>query len=276
VIVLAEHAPNYEDRYCAFLDILGFSDMLRTIQKGVPYEQIRYLLQTIHLRTQWNKSPSREEITETDFRAQSISDAVAISTKAIGRGLLQIFDAIEEMSFECLRFGYFIRGGIAKGQLYHDDHIVFGDALVQAYRLEGQIARYPRVIVPQELGTRYLGEHNKDRLIYSDDGPMFVHILRRLKNAPRDDFVNDYGATPNKPVLSEYGRIRSQIQNRYQEAIDDPRIFEKVKWFAGYWNRSLPDQVGPIGLVTGMALGIDPARIWDDVEPAQPPAAQED
>ena len=98
-----------------------------------------------------------------------------------------------------------------KGPLYHDDHIVFGDALVQAYRLESQIARYPRVIVPSEIGTRYLGEHNKDRIVYSDDGPMFVHTLRCLKDAPRDDFVNDYGMTPNKPIISNYGQMRSQI-----------------------------------------------------------------
>jgi hypothetical protein len=276
VTVLAERTPNYEDRYCAFLDILGFSDMLRTIHEGTPYQKIRYVLQTIHLRTQWSAPPSHEEIIETDFRAQSISDAVAISTKATGRGLLQIFDAIEAMSFECLRHGYFIRGGIAKGPLYHDDHIVFGDALVHAYRLESQIARYPRVIVPQEVGTSYLGENNKDRLIYSDDGPMFVHILRRLKDAPRDDFVNDYGMTPNRPALSKYGQIRTHIQGRYHEAIDDPRIFEKVKWFAAYWNRSLPDRVGPIGLVTGIALGIDPARIWDGVEPVRQPSAEKD
>jgi hypothetical protein len=273
---MAESTSNYEQRYCAFLDILGFSDMLRTIHQGVPYQKIRFLLQTIHLKTNWSKPPSNEEVTETDFRAQSISDAVAISTKATGRGLLQIFDAIEAMSFECLRHGYFIRGGIANGPLYHDDHIVFGDALVQAYRLESQIARYPRVIVPREIGTTYLGEHNRGRLIYSDDGPMFVHILRRLKAAPREDFVNDHGVTPNKPPVSEYGQIRSQIQDRYHEAIDNPRIFEKVKWFAAYWNRSLPDHVGPIGLVTGMALGIDPDHIWDGVEPIRLPFAQKD
>ena len=272
-----ESTATYEDRYCAFLDILGFSDMLRTIHDGVPYEQTRYLLQVIHLRTHWSRPPSDEEILATDFRAQSISDAVAISTKATGRGLLQILDAIEAMSFECLRFGYFIRGGISKGPLYHDDQIVFGDALVQAHYLESQIARYPRVIIPSVLATKYdFAEPFENRLIYSDDGPMFVHMLRRLKHAPLDDFVNDYGITPNKPIFSDYGLIRRKIQDCYHRAIDDPRIFEKVKWFAAYWNKSLPDHVGPIGLVTGMALGVDPDHIWDGLEPVPFPGLQRD
>ena len=44
----------------------------------------------------------------------------------------------------------FLRGGIAKGKLFHSRHICFGEALEKAYELE-QSSVYPRIIIPNEI-----------------------------------------------------------------------------------------------------------------------------
>src|ERR1700756_3728702 len=43
--------------------------------------------------------------------------------------------------------GFLIRGGIALGGLYHSSDIVFGEALIDAYRLESKVAVYPRILI---------------------------------------------------------------------------------------------------------------------------------
>lgn len=43
--------------------------------------------------------------------------------------------------------GFFVRGGVAVGNLHHDHKIVFGPALNRAYHLESKEARYPHIII---------------------------------------------------------------------------------------------------------------------------------
>ena len=50
-----------------------------------------------------------------------------------------------------LQRGYFIRGALVKGPLYHDDKMIFGEALVRAYQLESEVVRYPRVMVTRDV-----------------------------------------------------------------------------------------------------------------------------
>ena len=50
--------------------------------------------------------------------------------------------------------GYAVRGGIAKGDLVHRGSIIYGPALNVAYRIEKEIAIYPRVIVDKELAQQ--------------------------------------------------------------------------------------------------------------------------
>jgi hypothetical protein len=61
-------------------------------------------------------------------------------------GLLHMLYSLTSLSFELLCLGYFVRGAIALGKLYHDDEMVFGDALVRAYELETSVARFPRIL----------------------------------------------------------------------------------------------------------------------------------
>ncbi len=45
-----------------------------------------------------------------------------------------------------LDLGVLVGGGVSFGPLYHDASVVFGPALVEAYHLESDCAKFPRVI----------------------------------------------------------------------------------------------------------------------------------
>jgi len=49
--------------------------------------------------------------------------------------------------------GVFVRRGISIGPLYHDTNVVFGPALVEAYKLESRIAKFPRILVSDQVYT---------------------------------------------------------------------------------------------------------------------------
>lgn len=86
----------------------------------------------------------------------------------------------------CL-YGFFFRGGVTIGDLFHDGHIVFGPALNQAYDLESKKAVYPRAILDPDLpefismSSDFLCTEGEKTFL---DPFTYSFIVRRLQNNP--------------------------------------------------------------------------------------------
>jgi hypothetical protein len=249
----------YKDRYCAFVDILGFSELMSELDTGAITETtIKGLLDSIH-RPPDLTTPSLEPF--VDLKAQSISDAVAISTVTGEWGLIGLFFALRELSLTLLHKGYFTRGAVCRGPLYHDDGTVFGEALLRAYRLESEIVRFPRIMITKEVvdDARRIGENSLvfSQIMQAPDGPHCLNVLylagsvlaRHLKGLPPH---------PSRSYTSPvefYGTIGKKLQERLDAAVDNPRHFEKAQWFAAYWNASIVEVSGHVRKVQGPGLG---------------------
>jgi hypothetical protein len=233
---------EYEERYCAFVDILGFRGLINDVHSGaLDFRRLRNLLKRIHDPYHGKRDPF-----ETfDLRVQSISDAVAFSATANSAGLQTLFLALEDLAMGLLFEGYLLRGAVVKGMLYHDDSTVFGKALVDAYKFESETARYPRIMVTRQVVED--ARNSPDRKILTqflrqdEDGPFYLHVLRRMAHEIREELKKDPKLDPSEnEQLAYYVIAGAKLRTRVWEAIDDPRIFEKVKWFACYWNGMLP------------------------------------
>jgi hypothetical protein len=261
--------PTYEERYCAFIDILGFGELIEQLDNGaIALQALRDLLSKVH-----NPPPANASmLARSDFRAQSISDAVALSAAPNPPGLGAIIHSVSQLAVDLLRQGFLIRGALVKDLLYHDDKTVLGKALLRAYRLESSVVRYPRVMVTREVANdiRSIDEKTYSQLLRrSEDGPMFVHVLRAIEIAAlpaklgtadfrrlRIDNAKFYGK------LLPYAGIADQLQRRFDEATDNPNHFEKVKWFANYWNEETKRwDIEGFKRVTGPGLDPKPA-VW--------------
>jgi hypothetical protein len=73
---------KYEERYCAYIDILGFTELIADIGKGrIEFKVVRDVLAEIH-------EPRKFEAAGfADFQATTISDAIALSTNLSVAGL---------------------------------------------------------------------------------------------------------------------------------------------------------------------------------------------
>ncbi len=157
-----------------------------------------------------------------------------------------------------------MRGAIVKDRLYHDDQIVFGSALVRAYELESSVVNFPRIMVTRAVAKDLNFYHSvggvwqnefSERLLPAPDGPLFLHFLREMQQR----FVGQLVSRPNTNFgtareFGPYRETRDLIQRRLREAIDNPKHFEKIKWFASYWNECIPEQ----------AKGFPPVTEWGD------------
>jgi hypothetical protein len=67
--------------------------------------------------------------------------------------------------------------------------------------------------------------------------------------------------------IAEYHKPRQQIQRRFDEATDEPQHFEKVQWFARYWNLVLEEH-------SITALDASQVLVWDFLRPIGVDAAR--
>jgi hypothetical protein len=256
----------YDTRYCAYIDILGFRELVDKLDRGeTPYNFLKDLLREVHNPPTTSAGSSLD----ADFRAQSISDAVALSAADNLRGLGAIFHSVNQLAVSLLQQGFFIRGAIVKDKLHHDSKMIFGRALVRAYQLESTVARYPRVMVTREIANdirNKAGEASVGQMLRrSEDGPMFLHVLREIEVRALPHRLGSEVKKLDDPRLSgmlvQFGKIGEQIQRRFDEAVDNPAHFEKVKWFANYWNATT-DGWRVDGLPSVRGPGLDPRTMW--------------
>lgn len=226
---------TYQIRYCAFVDILGFTGLVSELEKGtVLPETLRDILGEIH------KPPSAifTAHAESDLKAQSISDAVCLSAACTAAGLSHLFHNLESLTIDLLKRGYFLRGAIVKGKLYHDTQMVFGQALVHAYQMESSVVHFPRIVISSDVRSDAATFAASNAAVgpllecmrQADDGPFYLHALRIMSVVLRGNGEEWKGHVPN------YNLIADQIQRRFDQAVDNPSHFAEVQWFARYWN----------------------------------------
>jgi hypothetical protein len=222
-------ANVYSDRYVAFIDILGFSAIVRQLKgDSTRAKELVEILENIATLT----SDFVEASAKEDLRSQSFSDCIVVSETCSPKGLFSLLATITTLTFALMSKGVFARGGIAKGQLHHSDKIVFGPAMLEAYRLESTLARYPRVLVDRETHLDY--QHpsftvfckpylRSPKLLLDRDGPPFLDILVLLRSAPTE-------------YADEITACRASLQRALDDSVYDPAHFEKLRWLAIYWN----------------------------------------
>src|SRR5438105_1445070 len=86
-------------------------------------------------------------------------------------------DLVISTARRALDIGMLVRGGVTIGKLYHSGGVVFGEALVDAYRLESRVAIYPRIAVSSRI---YSHLPNRERIAQDTDGIWYLKYLSEL------------------------------------------------------------------------------------------------
>ncbi len=225
---------EYSEKYLAFIDILGFKEIVSTrssewIINNI-YNEIRKIEVLIHGSLLKNLLPqSTCELLEFVF----ISDSIIIS---IPKDLPL---ALETLVSTCLMMQkmflhkehpILMRGAITMGDYFHYDQMTFGPALSNAYILESSIAIFPRILIDKSVKIHEIC-NQKDTLtkafcIQDTDGYEFL------------DYVN-FTLAFISDRYKECLHIRIFIEQRMHEYLGVERIFQKYAWLAEKFNKAL-------------------------------------
>jgi hypothetical protein len=142
-----------DERFVAFIDILGFRSLMSRIAKGDRdlFAKMRRILELTLEDERRKYGPILRGLGET-CEMTCFSDSVIISDTV--ENYFSVVYSARDLCVRLLHEGVPVRGAILRGPLYHDRRIAFGPGLVQAYELETSAAIYPRIIVTDEIRER--------------------------------------------------------------------------------------------------------------------------
>lgn len=237
---------SYENKYVAFADILGFENLVNRTTEPNPEILLTNVLSALEIPNEVQLEGiilgRVGDITEASHRLSTFSDCLAISTEASEKGLMNLLFHLRAIAFRLLKLGYLLRGGITKGPIYHENGKIVGPALVNAYKLEKNVAKYPRIIVDAEIAAcarQWEQPLNTifDRLTRDDDdGYCFVHYLWavRMVADSEEGFVGDWDALVDH--ISNF--VKSEKSRLAHQEHDLPKILWLERYFQWAINRS--------------------------------------
>lgn len=218
----------------AFVDLLGYRKAIRQADTKKKASDLLELLRRaldngyVHLRHPlW---PDRRP-----WEVRAFTDNILVSYPIHGSGdseMQSVLSSLGSYQLEMIRNGFFVRGGIAVGELYIDQDLIFGLSSIQAYEAESKKAINPRIVLDKsalECVKKYLEIYGRIErspesadLLQDEDGEVFLNYLQHTLVI---------GQEPG--LLLEHKKM---IEGRLEQFADCPRIWDKYWWAAQYHN----------------------------------------
>lgn len=232
---------NYQNRVVFFFDILGFRDLIETNQK-VKGSDCTTIYEVFNFIDNFYQDEIDEKYSETK-QITFFSDSVIISF--VEDEPDQVFKTVADIQILLVNLvlkGIVMRGAISYGQLFHNEKFLFGPAFVEAYLIETNKAKYPRIVC--ESSIIVLSQKGK----YLDDAKQDLETFYEIVKPDNDDFwYIDYFEGIESLFDDNYGHIdylltlRKLIVDNIQSATTDD-IKQKYLWMKEKFN----DTVGQI------------------------------
>lgn len=242
---------SYKERYVAFIDILGFKNLIDRSITVPPEVTLDSIVEALKFKSPVGRDKivlgRIGDISNSDHKMSTFSDNVFISTNTTENGLIHILHHVEQISFKLLKLGFLCRGGITKGLCYHHDNIVFGPAVIEAYKIEKEEAKYPRTLLSEKV--LYDGKNTISpvkevffNLIREDhDSKYFIHYLRIIRlfsdsmerEQPRDylNMLETIKAKIEKELLNVKKIESKDCPNKNLKVSE----VEKIEWIKDYF-----------------------------------------
>ncbi|ELB2157646.1 hypothetical protein QNZ88_004541 [Vibrio parahaemolyticus] len=235
--------PALKQSFVCHVDMLGYSQLCKNAIDSNSSDEflnkIRTALNSAYARVRERaKSFGDENLFEIKVFTDNIvvGYPVAHFERTLGEGELgHIFDVLSEFQLGLAMEGFLVRGGIAFGQHYMDDDIVFGDALIEAVK-QDRNGGAPKVTLSpstRELLRRHLGFYSDLSwapqtydLLQETDGSIFINYLQ-----------NAFIAFPDGGIFFEvFEKHKATVIAGLSEYRSVPSVKAKYEWVARYHN----------------------------------------
>ena len=245
---------HFEKRFIAFVDILGFSNIVRRMSREEHlFTSVRDALKDLNRQArivQQYRRKNREErkdrlrrgeaslVPDSNLQMTAFSDCYVLSEVFPA---WHVIAAVQSLGSRFLTKGILTRGAVVLGKAYHNGRVLFGPGIVEAYNLEQEVAKYPRILVSEEVRQEVWGYHQgawEGHLLKQDvDGCWFVNLL-----TPSLSSWGVFSKSSRKYDLDEHlNKVRSALRSEWKRVQGDAAHMSKVWWLIHQFNEAAPE-----------------------------------
>lgn len=203
----------FDDRVVFYIDILGFTSFITSKEKDYN-DVIEKSMGDIMKISNLFRSTGRDNIeVSTSIMSDSIVCSFIINRKHKNiLNLTAILMACTAFQTSLLRSGILTRGALVRGELNHQDNMVYGSAMIDAYNLERNDAVFPRVILDDKIWylIKGLNQNQIEQFITIDsDSKKYIDYISRLEeyDCNRDEVKNE--------IDSKYKETTGRVKEKY-------------------------------------------------------------
>jgi hypothetical protein len=236
--------PTLRKSIVVFMDILGYKDRIKSaFENGSAEEELRKLRLALDDAYRYLKEEHKAQSEVTNWwEVRAFTDNIVIGfplardDDAFGE-MFWSFTNIAAFQLEMVLAGFFLRGGIAVGDLYIDSEIVFGPALLEAYEAESCCARDPRIVLAASAEDYVARQLSRSSSV--EDSPHFHTLLKDVDGQTFLDYLDETVLIagdddgPFYEILEEHKRM---IEAKLDEYRSKPSVWSKYAWTAHYHN----------------------------------------
>jgi hypothetical protein len=225
----------FENRAVAFLDILGFSALIKEAERQPSTLSTLISLRTVldsHVR--WDNADLAKSIPDHIKPLYLfISDSIILSSPLRFDnfdGLGIVVAKTIELSHKLLEMGFLLRGGISVGPVWHDERNIFGTGYIAAVNAE-KAENHPRVVLTDAATSHWRSSaHASSPACRMNEAAMVVDTFfpKYLRGA------SEYPARIKQAFLG----YRAWITTRLNQ-LSPGRARSKWEWTAADFNRAL-------------------------------------
>lgn len=226
---------EYQTRYVAFIDILGFANKVAKIaEDDTVFDQLLNINSVIEkAATEAQKTGGVFDLRDVHWTA--FSDTIVISVPESAHRMPTFYTIMIGTMTLCqnlLELGAATRGGIAKGFVYHKDRVLFGPAVIDAYHLEHDVAVDARILVSSEVAREWRETYvppndmaMRDLIKQDRDGAWFLDLFFFPENDSLDRSTHAF-----------FEKSRVVIDKLLREDGLGLREWSKIAWLASQFN----------------------------------------
>jgi len=240
---------KYETKLVAFLDVLGFKDLVYSSKIS---NQSKVALYFSLIDKKINDLKGRRG--KQSITSLVVSDSVILTIPFSGnRGnqltnLRELCIAIREIQFELAKSDIWLRGAVTYGDVYisPDENQIVGSGFIDAYLLEEKVAINPRVIIDNKLINK----------LYTKSADTFIKILNGNQESPSVPFPYkrvlfdwcggpsyESGLTKDVALFIDYLDLAMNdkdaldliIKNITESIYSKPDTYKKFRWLTDYF-----------------------------------------
>jgi hypothetical protein len=205
----------------SFIDILGFSEIVKSITSDASLRKVRKRVRAFI-------SNLATDVDSTSITIQTFSDcairARKIRTGEDGKAVLKNeIKRLSKCQRWCIQDGLIVRGGVSSGVHFvgkekpkgcKSVNCIVSPAMIDAYRLEARVARFPRIIISNDL----VKSNHLERFEYlTYDRMDDVYFIDYMWSCYLEDGTDDHEFFDQQRdfIEREHPRDRSKVSRKY-------------------------------------------------------------